>query len=201
MSSTAPQAQKDAVQLAPAESVAVQQNPPISEVSFKRRLSERYSVPGALVLCHRRTIIGTWKAAETPFHVYNIGMGGVNFWSLGMPHKRGAKIKLTLVMPKVQPINVVGVVVWIKDMPRSDGGNGARHYSQITGVKFVDYDAGAWAVLRQIPQIVAAESQGDAPSTPACTKEQPEESPASATFQAAWPQSPGCAQTEPCEGQ
>ena len=131
------------------------EHPPVSEASLKRRLTERFSVPGALVVCHRRTIIGTWKACETPFHVYNLGMGGVNFWNLGMALKPGTKIKLTLLMPKAHPIDVVGVVVWSKDMPRSDAGDGAQQYSQITGVKFVDYDAGAWAVLRQIHQIVA----------------------------------------------
>ena len=44
-------------------------------------------------------------------------------------------------------------------MPRPDGGDAADQYTHITGVKFVDYDAGAWAVLRKIHQIATAHSQ------------------------------------------
>jgi hypothetical protein len=127
------------------------------ETSLKKRLTERFSVPGALVLCHRRTIIGTWKAYETPFHVYNLGMGGVNFWNLGMALKPGTKIKLTILMPQTNPIDVIGVVVWSKDMPGSDTDD-VLQYTRITGVKFVDYDVGAWAVLRDVHQTLGARS-------------------------------------------
>jgi hypothetical protein len=151
MSSNAPQAEKVAVRAASDETYAVEQ-PRTGDASLKRRVTERFSVPGTLVLCHRRTIIGTWKPCETPFHVYNLGMGGVNFWNLGMDLKPGAKIKLTILMPKAHPIDVIGVVVWSKETPRPDGGDGAPQYTQITGVKFVDYDAGAWAVLREVHQ-------------------------------------------------
>ena len=157
MSSSETQVEKVSVPAA-TDPTAASEHWPAGDTSLKRRLTERFSVPGALVLCHRRTIIGTWKACDTPFHVYNLGMGGVNFWSLGVTLKPGTKIKLTLVMPKTQPIDVIGVVVWSKEMPASGGADGAQQYTQITGVKFVDYDATAWAVLREVHQIACAGS-------------------------------------------
>jgi hypothetical protein len=158
MSSSTPQAEKGVVCLKPAEAVTMQ-HAPLSETSLMRRLTERFSVRGALVVCHRRTILGTWKASGTPLHVYDLGMGGVNFWNLGKPPKPGTKIKLTLLVPKVNPIDVVGVVVWSKAMPHSDD-HGAQRYSHITGVKFVKYNARVWAALCRIHRIVAAESPG-----------------------------------------
>jgi hypothetical protein len=158
MSSSETEVEKDSFPIA-TQGTATSEHWPPGDTSLKRRLTERFSVPGALVLCHRRTIIGTWKACETPFHVYNLGMGGVNFWSLGVALKPGTKIKLTLVIPKAHPIDVIGVVVWSKEMPGSDAAEGAQQqYTQITGVKFVDYDATAWAVLREVHQIAFAGS-------------------------------------------
>lgn len=153
MSSKAPQAEEDDVEFTPVQAVA-DEHPPIGAPSLKRRMTERFSVPGARVVCHRRTIIGTWKTCETPLHVYNLGMGGVNFWNQGMALKTGAKIKLTLLMPKAPPIDVIGVVVWSRDISRSDSGDGAQQERRVTGVKFVDYNAGAWAVLRGIHQAI-----------------------------------------------
>ena len=150
MSAIEPQAAKEVIQLTPEQAVAVQH---IGEVTFKRRLTERFSVPGARVICHRRTILGTWKPCDSPFHVYNVGMGGISFWNLGVILKPGIRIKLTLLIPKAQPISLIGVICWNKSIPRSEA-DGERAHSQITGVKFVDYDAGAWAVLRKIPEIV-----------------------------------------------
>jgi hypothetical protein len=191
MSSSSLQEVNDAVLPTPEQAFAMQPRPAVGEVSFKRRLTERFAVPGTMVLCHRRTLIGTWKPAETPFHVYNVGMGGVNFWSLGATYKPGTKIKLTLAMPRVPAIEVVGVVVWNKDMPQSGGGEGTQQYSQITGVKFVDYDAAAWAVLRMIPQIVSAESRGNPTSRRLAVKAQSEELSATETGQIPSPRRAG----------
>jgi len=199
MNSNAPQAEKDVAQPVSAEP-AVMEHWPIGEISLKRRLSERFSVPGALLVCHRRTIIGTWKACQTPFHIYNLGMGGVNFWNHGMDLKPGTKIKLTLLIPKARSIDVVGVVVWSKGMPASDAGDGSQRYSHVTGVKFVDYDAGAWAVLREIHQVVAAESPGQAPSKPARAQEQSARSPTSEIRETASPQSSHSEQLEASKG-
>ena len=176
MSQSRPPAEKDTVQLTPVQAAAIEHHRTVAEGSLKRRLTERFSVRGAMVVCHRRTIIGTWKPSETPFHVYNLGMGGVNFWNLGMLLKPGAKIKLTLLVPKVQPIDVVGIVVWNKDGPQAGTGDDVQAYSQITGVKFVDYDAGAWAVLRRIPQIVDAQLKEDPLTALPRSPDQPEES-------------------------
>jgi hypothetical protein len=161
MGKIVPQTEKDAIHLTAHQAIAMRRHPPVSEASFKRRLAERFSVRGAQVVCHRRTIIGTWKASETPFQVYNLGMGGVNFWNLGMILKPGTKIKLTLLMPKLQPIDVVGIVIWNKDGPHAGASDDVQAYGRITGVKFVDYDAGAWAVLRRIPEIVNAQLKED----------------------------------------
>ncbi|MGD1000132.1 MAG: hypothetical protein ABSA67_05465 [Candidatus Brocadiia bacterium] len=170
----------DIVRLEPVEVVNIEQHLPPAEPSLKRRLTERFSVPGALVICRHRTIFGTWKACRTPFHVYNLGMGGLNYWNLGKTPKPGGKIKLTLLVPNVIPINVVSVVVWSKAMPRSDDGGGAQRYSHITGVKFVDYDAEAWAVLRKIHEIVAAELKSAPPPALAPSQNQSENPTASA---------------------
>jgi hypothetical protein len=158
------EAEKDAIEPALDEGIAAEQYPPVSEGAFKKRLSERFSVPGTRVICHRRTIVGTWKASETPFHVYNVGMGGLNFCNLGAILKPGAKIKLTLLLPNTQPIELMAVAVWNKAVPRTHGGNGTQPYGLMTGVKFVDYDAAAWAVLRRIPEIVQAQLKAVAPS-------------------------------------
>ena len=158
MSSSETQVAHVSVQMATDPTAASEHWPP-GDTSLKRRLTERFSVPGALVLCHRRTIIGTWKACDTPFHVYDLGMGGVNFWSLGITLKPGTKIKLTVLMPKTNPIDVIGVVVWSKEMPGSDAADGAQQkYTRITGVKFVDYDAAAWSVLRNVHQIACVKA-------------------------------------------
>jgi hypothetical protein len=81
-------------------------------------------------------------------------MGGVNFWNPGKPPKPGTKIKLTLLVPKVDPIDLVGVVIWSKAMPRSDD-HRARQYSHVTGVKFVKYNARVWEALCRIHRIAA----------------------------------------------
>ena len=158
MSANAPHAENAAAHATGDETYAVER-PRSADTPLKRRLTERFSVPGALVVCYRRTIIGTWKAREMPFHVYNLGMGGVNFWNLGMTLKPGAKIKLTILMPKANPIDVLGIVVWSKAAPRPGSGDGAPRYTQITGVKFVDYDAGAWAALCEVHQNFGGGSQ------------------------------------------
>lgn len=184
MSSNALQADKGLVSLTPVEAVNIEPHLPDPEPSLKKRLTERFSVPGTLVICRRRTILGTWKACNAPVHVYNLGMGGVNFWNHGKSPNVGAKMKLTLLVPNVNPIDVVGIVVWSKAMPRSDGGDGARHYTHITGVKFVDYNAGAWAVLRKIHQIATAQLQSAAPAI-AQPQNQPAKSQPSAPHAAA----------------
>ena len=157
MSSNAQQAEHGSAYTATNRTAAME-HWPSGNTSLKRRLTERFSVPGALLVCYRRSIIGTWRARETPFHVHNLGMGGVNFWNLGMTLKPGTRIKLTLLLPKIRPIDVIGVVIWSKDMPRSDASGGAQQYSQITGVKFMDYDAGTWAVLCEIHKTFGAGS-------------------------------------------
>jgi hypothetical protein len=161
------QAENDAIEPVLDEAIAAEpaeQYPPVSQGAFKRRLTERFSVPGTRVICHRRTIMGTWKASETAFHVNNVGMGGLNFYNLGMILKPGAKIKLTLLLPNTQPIELMAVAVWNKAVPHAHGGNGTQPHSLITGVKFVDYGAAAWAVLRRIPEIVQAQLKAVAPS-------------------------------------
>jgi hypothetical protein len=187
MSSDTLQVDKGIVPLKPVEAVSLEQHQPVGEPSLKRRLTERFSVPGALVICRHRTLIGTWKACKVPFHVYNLGMGGVNFWNHGNTPKPGAKMKLTLLVPNVSPIEVVGVVVWSKAIPHSDGGDGAQPYTHITGVKFVDYDSGAWAVLRKIHQIAAADLHGAPRPAPARSQNPSAKTPASAPRQAAGP--------------
>jgi hypothetical protein len=157
MSSNMPQAEHGAVHATTGETYSLEQSH-FGDPPMKRRLTERFSVPGALVVCHRRTLFGTWKAFETPFHVYNLGMGGVNFWSLGLALKPGTRLKLTVLMPKTRPVDVIGLVVWSKDVPRSSADDAAQQYTQLTGVKFVDYDAEAWAVLREVHQTFSAGS-------------------------------------------
>lgn len=143
MSSNALQADEDIVPLKPVDAVNIGWHLPGREPSLTKRLTERFSVPGALVVCRHRTLIGTWKARTVPFHVCNIGMGGVNFWNHGKSPKPGARMKLTLLVPNMNPIEVIGVVVWSKALPHADGGDGAPQYTHVTGVKFVDYDASA----------------------------------------------------------
>ncbi|MGO8704445.1 MAG: hypothetical protein ACLQVA_11550 [Candidatus Brocadiia bacterium] len=175
------------ISLKPVEAVAMEQHLPPAGPSLKQRLTERFAMPGSLVICRHRTIIGTWKACNAPFHVYNLGMGGLNFWNHGKSPKAGAKMKLTLLVPNLNPIDVVAVVVWSKAMPRPDGSDAADQYTHITGVKFVDYDAGAWAVLRKIHQIATAHSQSAPQPAAAQSHNLPAKSPASAPRQAAAP--------------
>jgi len=152
MNSNPLQAERSALRRAPPE-VVTAGHPPLSDTSLKKRLTERFSVHGALVACCRRTFFGTWKACGRPLPVYDLGMGGMNFWNAGKPPKPGTKIKLTLLVPKVDPIDLFGVVIWSKAMPHSDDRR-TRQYSHITGVKFVEYNARVWEALCRIHRMV-----------------------------------------------
>jgi hypothetical protein len=116
------------------------------------RLAERYTIPGTLAVCAtRRSFLRFWKTSGVPFQVQDIGLGGLSFRHVGFEMKPGTLVRLNILLPKCSPIRVKGIVVSNRDDIAQDAG-ASMQFSRICGVKFVDYDAEAWAVLGGLPR-------------------------------------------------
>jgi len=105
----------------------------------KKRLTDRFDVPGAFVVCRRRTKLGFWKQIGTPSPVCDMGVGGLSFLMPDERVKPGAKVRLTLHLPGRLPIKVKGEVHRVEHA----SGEGRR----VCGVGFTDYGTHAWAIL------------------------------------------------------
>jgi len=113
---------------------------------WRARLTERFTIPGALAICARKSLFGMWKPSGIPFQVRDIGLGGLSLRHIGVALEPGTRLRLNILLPKCAPITVQGTVVWNRDDATSVSSAGTQ-FNRICGVKFVDYDARAWSVL------------------------------------------------------
>ena len=113
---------------------------------WRARLTERFTIPGAVAICACRSVLGIWRASGIPFQVRDIGLGGLSLRHIGVELKPGTRLRLNILLPKCAPITVKGTVVWNKHDATSGSSVGTQ-FNRICGVKFVDYDARAWSVL------------------------------------------------------
>lgn len=112
----------------------------------KSRLNERFSVPGALVICARRTRIGTWKKIGPPCEILDIGAGGLSFLNVSEKMLTGTKLRLTILLPGRMPVRLTGKEVWIEADGQEES-DLACNRPHVCGIQFTDYDAKAWSTL------------------------------------------------------
>jgi hypothetical protein len=114
--------------------------------AFLKRTAKRVAVPGAMVGCARKTLLGTWKPIGVPFNVCDLAMNGISFRNFGEGFDPGTTLRLNILVPGRTPITVTGEVVWNRAIPHmKEEGPGVR--AHVCGVQFKKYCENAWAVL------------------------------------------------------
>jgi len=133
-------------------SAAVRRGAPLAGTG---RLTQRYKVAGASVLCERRNVIGMWKPTGPAWPIRDMGLAGLCFQSVGNGLKPGTRLRLTLHLPQHTSIRLKGKLTWVREADVK-----GRHQH---GVAFTDYDIEAWAVLRDVHAEYASEGDKDPP--------------------------------------
>lgn len=110
--------------------------------SQKWRLTERFEVGGAVVVCERRNALGLWKRIGPPYNIRDMGVSGLSFLLPAVRLKPGTRLRLTLFLPARLPIRVRG------KLARVEKTDAVRLY--LCGVAFTDYGADAWAGLCEV---------------------------------------------------
>ena len=113
----------------------------------RRRLSERFTIPGTMVACERSVALG-WKKLGAPCEVNDIGPQGISFCHMGQAVPAGSQLRMVVLMPGVAPFTVKGKVIWTQPKPTSQAYSpaiGPHH----CGVEFTDFGAEAYSILTQ----------------------------------------------------
>lgn len=110
-----------------------------SSTPDSKRLSVRFKVEGASLVCERHNVFGVWKRVGPRCKVHDICLRGLRFVNTGRRLLPGTKVRLTISFTEVLSIQVQGRTIWCEDCDTE--GN------IFCGVEFTDFGSNAWAVL------------------------------------------------------
>lgn len=110
-----------------------------SHMAGKTRLSERFQVPGAAVVCMCRSALLLWKQIGPPCHVNDMCVTGVSFLTFARNLRVNQPVRLALHLPDQMPLSIKGKVARLDKNPAGSG--------YVCGVKYTDYGQEAWAIL------------------------------------------------------
>lgn len=138
----------DIAMFSPAENEKVETEG-IPQGGLLKRSSKRVEVPGAMVGCARKSLLGIWKPIGVPFNVCDIAMNGLSFRNFGEGFDPGTHLRMTLLLPGQTPITVTGEVVWNRRLPHAKE-EGVSVRAHVCGVQFHKYMENAWGVLTEL---------------------------------------------------